>query len=95
MQGVAGHPCSGGEAGARERLLRAFRGRGACRSLGVEGFVVIPLDQLRLRLTDHDFDRLMQAAKPVRYPTATPSLRTLRRSLASTKWSAPVCCIGS
>ena len=24
-----------------------------------------PLDQLRLRLPDHDFDRLMQAAKPV------------------------------
>ena len=24
-----------------------------------------PLDQLRLRLTDHDFERLMQAAKPV------------------------------
>ena len=24
-----------------------------------------PLDQLRLRLTDHDFGRLMQAAKPV------------------------------
>ena len=27
-----------------------------------------PLDQLRLRLTDHDFDRLMQAAKPVPVP---------------------------
>ena len=26
---------------------------------------VIPLDQLRLRLPGHDFDRLMQAAKPV------------------------------
>jgi hypothetical protein len=26
---------------------------------------VIPLDQLRLRLTDHDFQRLMQAAKPL------------------------------
>ena len=24
-----------------------------------------PLDQLRLRLTDHDFERLMQAAKPL------------------------------
>jgi hypothetical protein len=29
---------------------------------------VIPLDQLRLRLTEHDFDRLMQAAKPVAAP---------------------------
>jgi hypothetical protein len=29
---------------------------------------VIPLDQLRLRLTAHDFDRLMQAAKPVAAP---------------------------
>src|SRR3954471_20774341 len=28
-------------------------------------FAVTPLDQLRLRLTDHDFDRLMQAAKPI------------------------------
>jgi hypothetical protein len=26
---------------------------------------VTPLDQLRLRLPDHDFDPLMQAAKPV------------------------------
>lgn len=26
---------------------------------------VTPLDQLRLRLPAHDFDRLMQAAKPV------------------------------
>ena len=31
-------------------------------------FAVTPLDQLRLRLTDHDFDRLMQAAKPVPVP---------------------------
>jgi hypothetical protein len=29
---------------------------------------VIPLDQLRLRLTEHDFDRLMQAVKPVAAP---------------------------
>jgi hypothetical protein len=29
---------------------------------------VTPIDQLRLRLTDHDFDRLMQAAKPVPAP---------------------------
>src|SRR4051812_49129031 len=26
---------------------------------------VIPLDQLRLRLADHDFERLMQAARPL------------------------------
>ena len=32
--------------------------------LGVD-LAVTPLDQLRLRLPDHDFDRLMQAAKPV------------------------------
>jgi hypothetical protein len=29
---------------------------------------VIPLDQLRLRLPDHDFDRLMQAAKHIASP---------------------------
>jgi hypothetical protein len=29
---------------------------------------VTPLDQLRLRLTDHDFDRLMQAAEHVPVP---------------------------
>jgi hypothetical protein len=28
-------------------------------------FAVTPVDQLRLRLTDHDFDRLMQATKPL------------------------------
>ena len=32
-----------------------------------------PLDQLRLRLPDHDFARLMEAAKPITVPTATPS----------------------
>ena len=31
---------------------------------GVE-LAVTPLDQLRLRLTEHDFERLMQAAKPL------------------------------
>ena len=46
--------------------------------------VVTPLDQLRLRLPEHDFVRLMEAAaRPSRYRTATPSLRTLRRSLAA------------
>ena len=54
-----------------------------------------PLDQLRLRLPAHDFDRLMQAAKPVAEPTAMPCLRTSRRNLASTKWSDPACYIGS
>jgi hypothetical protein len=29
---------------------------------------VTPLDQLRLRLPDHEFDRLMQAAKPAAEP---------------------------
>jgi hypothetical protein len=29
---------------------------------------VTPLDQLRLRLPDHDFDQLMQAAKPLAAP---------------------------
>src|SRR4051794_29716410 len=31
-------------------------------------FAVTTLDQLRLRLTDRDFDRMMQAAKPVQAP---------------------------
>jgi hypothetical protein len=35
------------------------------RFKGTWSFAVTPLDQLRLRLTDHDLDRLMQAAKPV------------------------------
>jgi hypothetical protein len=34
-------------------------------SLRSWSFAVTPRDQLRVRLTDHDFDRLMQAAKPV------------------------------
>jgi hypothetical protein len=31
-------------------------------------YAVTPLDQLRLRLPDHDFDRLMQAAKSLATP---------------------------
>jgi hypothetical protein len=31
-------------------------------------YAVTPLDQLRLRLPDHDFDRLMQAAKSLAAP---------------------------
>ena len=54
-----------------------------------------PLDQLRLRLPDHDFDRLMQAAKSLAAPDRDTFLRTLRRSLAATKCSDPACCIGS
>jgi hypothetical protein len=34
-------------------------------STNIAVYAVTPLDQLRLRLPDHDFDRLMQAAKPV------------------------------
>jgi hypothetical protein len=35
-------------------------------SLGLcEELAVTPLNQLRLRLTDHDFQGLMQAAKPL------------------------------
>ena len=46
-----------------------------------------PLDQLRLRLPAHDFDRLMQTAKPVAEPARDAMLKDLRRSLASAKWS--------
>jgi hypothetical protein len=56
---------------------------------------VTPLDQLRLRLPAHDFDRLMQAAKPVAESARDAMLRTSRRSLANTKWSDLACCIGS
>jgi hypothetical protein len=56
---------------------------------------VTPLDQLRLRLPAHDFDRLMQAAKPVAESARDAMLRTSRRSLANTKWSGLACCIGS
>ena len=53
-----------------------------------------PLDQLRLRLPAHDFDRLMQAAKPVAESARDAMLRT-SRSLANTKWSDLACYIGS
>ena len=52
-----------------------------------------PLDQLRLRLTDHDFYRLMETAKPL--AALDRDERTLRRNLAGTKWLDPACCIGS
>jgi hypothetical protein len=44
-------------------------------------FVVTPLDQLRLRLTDHDFDRLMQAAKPVPVPDRDAFLKDVAAEL--------------
>ena len=40
-----------------------------------------PLDQLRLRLTDHDFDRLMQAAKPVPAPDRDAFLKDVAAEL--------------
>lgn len=40
-----------------------------------------PLDQLRLRLTDHDFDRLMQAAKPVAMPDRDAFLKDIAAEL--------------
>ena len=48
---------------------RRLRGAGVRMpySLGAKpwSFALTPRDQLRLRLTDHDFERLMQAAKPL------------------------------
>ena len=46
-----------------------------------------PLDQLRLRLPAHDFDRLMQAAKPVAEPDRDALLKDIAAELG--------CCIGS
>ena len=40
-----------------------------------------PLDQLRLRLPDHDFDRLMQAAKPVPAPDRDAFLKDVAAEL--------------
>ena len=53
-----------------------------------------PLDQPRLRLPDPDFDRLMQAAEPVRYRTAMPFLR-VAVDLGQHEWWDPACYIGS
>jgi hypothetical protein len=40
-----------------------------------------PLDQLRLRLPDHDFDRLMQAAKPIAPPERDVFLKDIAAEL--------------
>jgi hypothetical protein len=53
---------------------------------------VTSLDQLRLRLPDHDFDWLMQAAKPIASPERA---KTLQWRSASTKWLGRAYCIGS
>src|SRR3954471_20625403 len=45
-------------------------------------FAVTPLDQLRLRLTDHDFDRLMQAAKPIQVPDRDAFFKDVAAELA-------------
>jgi len=42
---------------------------------------VTPLDQLRLRPTDHDFDRMMQAAKPVAVPDRDAFLKDVAAEL--------------
>ena len=42
---------------------------------------VTPLDQLRLRLPAHDFDRLMQAAKPVAEPARDALLKDIAAEL--------------
>jgi hypothetical protein len=42
---------------------------------------VTPLDQLRLRLPAHDFDRLMQAAKPVPVPDRDAFLKDVAAEL--------------
>ena len=42
---------------------------------------VTPLDQLRLRLPDHDFDRLMQAAKPIAPPERDAFLKDIGAEL--------------
>jgi hypothetical protein len=47
---------------------------------GVE-FAVTPLDQRRLRLPAHDFDRLMQAAKPVAEPDRDALLKDIAAEL--------------
>ena len=40
-----------------------------------------PLDQLRLRLPAHEFDRLMQAAKPVAEPAHDDMLKDIAAEL--------------
>jgi hypothetical protein len=42
---------------------------------------VTPLDQLRLRLPDHEFDRLMQAAKHVAEPDRNALLKDIAAEL--------------
>ena len=59
--------------------------------LGVD-LAVTPLDQLRLRLPDHDFDRLMQAAKPVADRDAL--LKDIAAELGQHEVVGPACCIG-
>jgi hypothetical protein len=42
---------------------------------------VTPLDQLRLRLPEHDFDRLMQAARPIPAPDRDAFLKDIAAEL--------------
>jgi hypothetical protein len=42
---------------------------------------VTPLDQLRLQLPDHDFDRLIQAAKPIAPPERDAFLKDIAAEL--------------
>jgi hypothetical protein len=44
-------------------------------------FAVTPLDQVRLRLTVNDFERLMQAAKPIPVPERDAFLKDVAAEL--------------
>jgi hypothetical protein len=54
-----------------------------------------PLDQLRLRLPAHDFDRLMQAVKPVAEADRDAFLKDIAAELGQHEVSNLACCIGS
>jgi hypothetical protein len=53
----------------------------ALPSFSVWRLAVTPLNQLRLRLPNHDFDRLMQAAKPVAEPDRDALLKDIAAEL--------------
>ena len=54
-----------------------------------------PLDQLRLRLPAHDFDRLMQAAKAVAEPDRDAMLKDIAAELGQHEVVGPGLLIGS
>jgi hypothetical protein len=75
-----------------DEISLASEPKSACRIPGFNrawSLAVTPIDQLRLRLTDHDFARLMQAAKALSVSDRDAFLRDVAAELGQNEVVGP------